>query len=221
MSHSSLKDHVLVLNKFWSPVGIYGVKKIVTRMFKGHCIYIDCFAATEFDKPTWNEYPLLSDEDKGITGWLDLEVQPGQLSIKATRGRYLATPRVVKFDSYENIPKADVKFNRSHLMQRDGGLCQYCLTKVGTKGTIDHVMPRVQGGKNGWLNSVWACQKCNNKKAGRTPEQARMKLHQKPFKPQSTLAFAVGMAHLAPEWSPFLAKVDKTVDASLALSKDG
>jgi hypothetical protein len=47
----------------------------------------------------------------------------------------------------------------------------------------DHVTPISQGGQNQWTNVVTACTRCNNHKAGRTPEQAGMELLAIPFSP--------------------------------------
>jgi hypothetical protein len=47
----------------------------------------------------------------------------------------------------------------------------------------DHVKPLSQGGRDKWVNCVTACKRCNNHKAGRTPEQAGMELLAIPFKP--------------------------------------
>ena len=47
----------------------------------------------------------------------------------------------------------------------------------------DHVTPLFQGGKDLWVNVVTACKRCNNAKAGRTPEQANMELLAIPFIP--------------------------------------
>ena len=43
--------------------------------------------------------------------------------------------------------------------------------------------PLSQGGQDGWSNVVTACKRCNNHKAGRTPEQAGMELLAIPFTP--------------------------------------
>jgi hypothetical protein len=45
------------------------------------------------------------------------------------------------------------------------------------------VNPRSLGGMTNWENIVIACVPCNQKKGGRTPEQARMPLKVKPVKP--------------------------------------
>ncbi len=63
--------------------------------------------------------------------------------------------------------------------------CQYCGAQPGLNGvTIDHVVPKAQGGGSNWLNCVSCCAPCNAKKADRTPEQAGMKLRRQPFKPE-------------------------------------
>jgi hypothetical protein len=47
----------------------------------------------------------------------------------------------------------------------------------------DHVRPFSQGGLDVWTNVVAACRRCNNEKAWRTPEQAKMQLIAVPFTP--------------------------------------
>lgn len=47
----------------------------------------------------------------------------------------------------------------------------------------DHVTPLSMGGADAWNNVVTACKRCNNFKAGRTPEQAGMILLAVPFTP--------------------------------------
>ena len=51
------------------------------------------------------------------------------------------------------------------------------------KCTLDHVVPKSQGGEKTWENSVTACPDCNGKKKNNTPRQAGMKLLIKPFQP--------------------------------------
>jgi hypothetical protein len=51
--------------------------------------------------------------------------------------------------------------------------------------TYDHVTPRVQGGQTRWENVVISCIPCNQKKGGRRPEQAKMKLLSVPVKPKN------------------------------------
>lgn len=75
-------------------------------------------------------------------------------------------------------------FSRKALIKRDHGICQYCNTKlINSEITMDHVLPRAQGGGTSFSNCVVACKACNNKKDSRTPEQANMKLLKKPTLP--------------------------------------
>ena len=70
------------------------------------------------------------------------------------------------------------------LFQRDDHICLYCGERFGHRMlSRDHVTPISQGGLNQWTNVVSACVRCNNHKAGRTPEQAGMELLAIPFAP--------------------------------------
>jgi 5-methylcytosine-specific restriction endonuclease McrA len=75
------------------------------------------------------------------------------------------------------------KWSKSGVLRRDSYTCAFC---SGKATTIDHVVPRAQGGRNSWKNTVAACSPCNNKKRDRTPEQANMPLLFKPKVPDWT-----------------------------------
>lgn len=59
-------------------------------------------------------------------------------------------------------------------------VCAYC---GGHAETVDHVIPRSRGGTLTWDNAVAACQRCNHRKADRTPEEAGMVLRVVPARP--------------------------------------
>jgi len=70
------------------------------------------------------------------------------------------------------------------LFRRDQSLCLYCGEQFPNMLlSRDHVRPLSQGGEDTWQNVVTACKRCNNFKAGRTPEQAGMELLAIPFTP--------------------------------------
>ena len=70
------------------------------------------------------------------------------------------------------------------LFQRDGHICLYCGGRFGdAQLSRDHVRPLSRGGQDQWNNVVAACIRCNNYKAGRTPEAAGMELLAVPFTP--------------------------------------
>lgn len=74
--------------------------------------------------------------------------------------------------------------NNQALFARDAHMCMYCGGQSSAKGlSRDHVVPLSQGGNDSWKNVVTACKRCNNRKAGRTPERAGMELLAVPFVP--------------------------------------
>ena len=79
--------------------------------------------------------------------------------------------------------------NRREVLRRDKHTCQYC---GNTKHlTLDHVFPLSKGGRHSWDNVVTACEKCNNHKSDRTPQQAGMALRTPPKAPvHPIVAFA-------------------------------
>ena len=82
--------------------------------------------------------------------------------------------------------RKSVRFTRENLLIRDGYSCQYCGCRVErADATYDHVIPKSQKGPTRWENIVICCEPCNQKKGSRTPEQARMKLRNKPVKPKT------------------------------------
>ncbi|MEL7370103.1 MAG: HNH endonuclease [Myxococcota bacterium] len=95
-------------------------------------------------------------------------------------------PSVVRFIYQIRTHRRGVRFSRENVYARDKGRCQYCREKITrAEATYDHVIPRSQGGTTRWDNIVIACLPCNQKKGGRTPEQAHMRLHTPPERPKS------------------------------------
>jgi len=96
--------------------------------------------------------------------------------------RIPAVIRLIKF--IRQIYRREVPFSRKNILVRDGFVCQYCGREhLSGDLTIDHIIPKVQGGANDWQNVVACCRSCNIRKGGRTPRQAGMQLVRKPFKP--------------------------------------
>jgi len=84
-------------------------------------------------------------------------------------------PLVIRLINYVYIPHQSVRFSRKNVLLRDQYSCQYCHKRFPAKElTLDHVLPISRGGKTTWDNVVTACKKCNRKKGGRTPKEARM-----------------------------------------------
>jgi 5-methylcytosine-specific restriction endonuclease McrA len=96
-------------------------------------------------------------------------------------------PSVIRFvRKVTGYFRRGIRFNRRNVWTRDKGNCQYCGRHVSQREfTFDHVVPLSQGGKTVWENIVVACVTCNQKKQGRTPKQAGMRLLSEPQKPKS------------------------------------
>ena len=70
------------------------------------------------------------------------------------------------------------------LFRRDDHHCLYCGQRFHAGAlSRDHITPISQRGQDAWNNVVTACKRCNNRKAGRTPEQAGIQLLAIPFVP--------------------------------------
>jgi 5-methylcytosine-specific restriction endonuclease McrA len=80
-------------------------------------------------------------------------------------------------------------WSRRGVLTRDGRQCGYCPQPATT---VDHIVPRSQGGGNTWGNTVSACYDCNQRKADRTPAQAGMVLRIRPTSPTWSTATARG-----------------------------
>ncbi|WP_298815270.1 HNH endonuclease [Chloroflexus sp.] len=103
-----------------------------------------------------------------------------------------SVPLVIRLVRYIRIPRQlRLPCSRRGVFARDRETCQYCGQQPGRAHlTMDHVIPRSQGGQTTWDNVVTACRDCNHRKGGRTPEQANMTLLSIPRQPQY-LAFAL------------------------------
>ncbi len=102
-------------------------------------------------------------------------------------------------------PQSERKLTRFEIFKRDQYTCQYC-GKETRQLTIDHVIPRYRGGQHRWENVVSACVPCNRHKAGRTPQEARMKLIRPPAHPRHNGLFYIPAhyQHIRSEWQKYL-----------------
>ncbi|WNM70129.1 HNH endonuclease [Myxococcus phage Mx1] len=93
-------------------------------------------------------------------------------------------PSVVRHIKFTRHAAKGIKFSRDNVWARDRGRCQYCGLQVSRSSyTYDHVLPKSKGGKTNWVNIVTACSRCNGRKGGRTPQEAKMKLVSVPVQP--------------------------------------
>lgn len=106
----------------------------------------------------------------------DQQIHSVSLVIKA--------PAVVRLLKFVKIGRKSPPLCRTNILARDNFECQYCARQLSPReATLDHVIPRSQGGRTSWENIVCCCSACNRRKGGRTPVEAKMLLRTKPAKP--------------------------------------
>lgn len=173
---SILETNVLILNRFYMAIRVVNVRRAMTLLYR-QCAEVivmeqDQFVSYDFD--SWVELSQLS----------ALEKQPDEDYLQAISYE-LRVPRICRLTRFERMPAQTVRFNRKNLFARDNHQCQYCGQKPPTnKLSLDHVIPRSHGGQTTWENIVCCCLRCNSRKGGRTPQQARMTLLTRPAKPR-------------------------------------
>lgn len=116
-------------------------------------------------------------------------------------------PAVVRLLRLVRRPPKPVKFSRQNIYARDKYACQYCgETFTPEELTYDHVIPRSRGGKTEWGNIVSCCVECNRRKGGRTPQEAGMRLVQKPCRPKwlPVLKITIGIHEVPTSWRDYL-----------------
>jgi len=196
-SQHALDCRVLVLNKHYMALRIIGARRAFSLLCRELAEVISC------DDGSYANYDLHS--------WVELSETRRTFEAHkhdwiSTVNFHIAVPRVIRLLCYDRIPNKTVKFNRRNLFARDGNHCQYCGKRFPTAElSLDHVTPRRLGGPATWGNIVCACLKCNVKKGGRTPAQARMMLIRKPIKPRSNPVIHIHLAHERYQsWKQFL-----------------
>lgn len=194
---SALDSSVLVLNRHYAPVRVVTARRafcmIVKQIAEIVSVENDNFLSYDFE--SWREISeLRAKYEREEHEW-----------VRCVRFE-LAVPRIIRLLFYDRLPRSNVKFTRRNIYARDGSRCQYCGRRFPTSElSLDHVVPRSQGGLSTWRNVVCCCVTCNVQKGGRTPQQARMKLVRPPIKPRRSpvIALRLGSQKYA-SWKQFL-----------------
>jgi 5-methylcytosine-specific restriction endonuclease McrA len=196
--NSALDSSVLVLNKVFMAVHVISVRRAFCLLCKNLAevvSYEDGQYAT-YDFETWRE----------LSEYRRANFRETDDDWVRTASTEIQVPRVLRLLGYDKVPKQTVKFNRRNIFARDHNQCQYCGRKFPTSElSLDHVLPRSQGGQTTWENIVCACVDCNVRKGGRTPKQAHMGLIRKPEKPKRSPLLAMKLSQRKyHSWQQFL-----------------
>jgi 5-methylcytosine-specific restriction endonuclease McrA len=197
LQHGCLECRVLVLNKHYMALRVINARRAFSLLCREQAEVVACDDGTfaNYDFHMWRQ------------------VSEAKCTFEAHKYDWISTvhfdiavPRIIRLLFYDRLPRQSVKFNRRNIFARDGNRCQYCGKKFPTPElSLDHVVPRTLGGKSTWTNIVCACTACNVRKGGRTPEQARMKLIQKPEKPKRNPVIGIHLsADRYQSWKQFL-----------------
>ena len=127
-------------------------------------------------------------------------------------------PSVIRLVYLVKRPLHRRRLSRREVFVRDGFRCVYCGSKARDL-TLDHVMPRSQGGQHTWHNVVSACKACNHRKAGRTPLQAGMRMNVEPREPRPNPYAFFNPERIQHAWRPFLPWLDDNLQAHAVPSR--
>ena len=173
---TGLDAKVLVLNKLYMAIRVVSARRAFVLLAKelAEVIHVDEGKYQNYDFESWLEVAAYQKEfEKERHDW-----------VRTVRFQ-IAVPRIIRLFGYDRLPAQSVKLNRRNLFARDRNMCQYCGRHFPTADlSIDHVVPKAQGGEDTWENLVCACIWCNAKKGGRTPAQASLKLIREARRPK-------------------------------------
>ncbi len=196
---SGLDSKVLVLNKLYTALRVVSGRRAFTLLANhvAEIISVESGNYVSYDLTSWydaSEYQRAHEHE--VHDWV------------TTPRLVIAVPKIIRLLGYDRFPREQVKLNRRNIYSRDANQCQYCGHFFSTKElTLDHVVPRVQGGENSWANLVCACVRCNARKGGRTPAQARLHLIRPPIKPKRNPAIALRLG--SPKYQSWRAFLDE------------
>lgn len=194
---------MLLLNAHYAALRVVSVRRAFTLLFKRDTAHRPVAEVVHVEDGRYISY--------NFDDWTELsafkkEFEPTEHDWIRTVRFDLVVPRIIRVLTFAKLPKQGVKFNRRNLFARDESMCQYCGKRFSSSElSLDHVIPRFQGGPTTWSNVVCACLACNVRKGGRTPAQAGLHLIRKPVKPRRNPVVSVKLSDgRYASWKQFL-----------------
>ena len=194
-------SEVLVLNRGYVAVNIADWVKSISLLYTSHAVVID---PEDHQRYNFADWAALSK--------MKVEAQQHNGKIVRSQNLVIMVPDIIALLFYDKLPPREAVLSRHSIFERDGYRCAYCKDGKRLKPkdlTLDHVIPRIQGGKNSWENLVTACIACNSKKGGMSPKEAGMTLYIRPRKPewQGRLGVKLGLhVKVKESWQMYLDK---------------
>ena len=115
----------------------------------------------------------------------------------------IEAPAIIRLVYLVKRPFLPRKLSKKEVFLRDRFTCQYCGKKAQDL-TLDHVIPRRQNGAHTWENVVAACNRCNLRKAGYTPAEAKMTLRTVPRAPDPNPYLILQNRTILEVWKPYI-----------------
>lgn len=181
-----LDASVLVLNRLYMAIRVTNARRAMSLLCRNlaEVISVEDGKYSAYDFGSWTELSTYREAFGDEYDWI------------RTVRTHIAVPKIIRLFGYDRLPKQSVKLNRRNVYARDRNTCQYCGQRFPTSElSIDHVVPRAQGGQSTWQNLVCSCVSCNSRKGGRTPDQARMHLIRKPVQPRRNPVINIRLGH--------------------------
>jgi 5-methylcytosine-specific restriction endonuclease McrA len=194
---TALNASVLMLNRLYMAVRVINAKRAMSLLYceQAEVVAVENGQFLSYDFSDWLEVSAAK-----------ARFEPEHHDWIQTVRFQIAVPKIVRLLGYDRLPRADVKLNRRNLFARDHNTCQYCGKRFPpSELSVDHVVPRSQGGTTTWENVVCACVKCNVRKGGRTPVQANLHLVTKPRRPRRSPVLTIKLSEAKyASWRQFL-----------------
>jgi len=202
---------VLKLNRQWMPVGFATVEKSLVDLCAGvacQALNID-YALDDDGHPNFNQptniYAVDWDE------WITLPIRPWDLVVHSP-SITIRVPTVLIAKHFEDMPwiRHNGRPSAFQIWARDEGVDQYTGKKLEEdEASIDHVIPKSRGGRNGWDNLVLCHKSVNFRKGNRLNSEVGLKLIRKPTAPKPVPISSTIKKARHHDWKHFLVAKEK------------
>ena len=214
-----LRRPTLVLNRNWQPINVATVARALIMLWNESARVVDPADYQLYDWSDWSQ--LVPDRDEPFVQAVHQRFRVPEV---VTLTEFDRLPSAAVTFSRRNVFKRDRftcqycgRQGRSHPWNGDEAGETKATSSPRSKGnrprrqpggdelTIDHVVPRAQGGESSWTNCVLACLECNKRKADRTPEQAKLRLRKEPARPTWKPVYSEHASRME-SWSKFISQ---------------